>query len=252
MNPKTKLDRYSDLAPQRSSLNLLSCANFFIFNEMPRFVSRLVFIGLAALAAALSVIAQSAPSKPKEIFIDRSGNRLTNNEFVDLRLANPREKDPATRTVLDDGTVQFTIAMPRQEGTEAPMFEAPDVDAKWITADDMKGKVVVLNFWFIGCVGCMDEIPKLSALEAKYRDNQDVMILAIAPNTAQDLRRFRDREKFSYRLIPQAESLVKLYDFIGYPRNIVIGRDGKIVYWRTTVRAWDKFESVINDELAKK
>jgi thiol-disulfide isomerase/thioredoxin len=165
---------------------------------------------LAVLAAALPIFAQTAPRKPKEIFIDQAGDQLTNNEFVDLRLANPREKDPATRTVLDDGTVQFTIAKPRQEGTIAPMFEAPDIDAKWIKADDMKGKVVVLNFWFIGCIGCMDEIPKLSALEAKYRDNPDIIFLAIAPNTPQDLRAFRDREGFSYRMIGQAESLVKL------------------------------------------
>jgi peroxiredoxin len=235
----------------RSSLNLLSSVIFSIFNQMPRLEAKLVFMCVVALSAALPIIAQSAPSKPKEIFVDRSGNRLPNNEFVELRLANPREKDPATRTVLEDGTVQFTIADPRQEGTSAPMFEAPDVDAKWIRADDMKGKVVVLNFWFIGCVGCMEEIPKLSALEAKYRDDPDVIFLAIAPNTAQDLRAFRDREKFSYRLIGQAQSLVNLNDFIGYPRNIVIGRDGKVVYWRTTIRAWDKFESVINAELAK-
>jgi peroxiredoxin len=218
---------------------------------MLRLVVKLIFICLAALLASLPITAQSAQSKPKEIFVDLTGDRLTNNEFVDLRLANPREKDPATRTVLDDGTIQFTVANPRQEGTSAPMFEAPDVDAKWINAEAMKSKVVVLNFWFIGCVGCMDEIPKLSALANKYRDNPDVMFIAIAPNTPQDLRSFRNREKFTYRLIGQAESLVKLYDFIGFPRNIVIGRDGKIVYWRTTIRAWDKFESVINAELAK-
>jgi hypothetical protein len=46
-------------------------------------------------------------------------------------------------------------------------------------------------------------------------------------------------------------SLVKLFDFNGYPKNIIIGRDGKIIYWRTTVRAWDKFESVIKAELER-
>jgi hypothetical protein len=38
----------------------------------------------------------------------------------------------------------------------------------------------------------------------------------------------------------------------GYPKNIVIGRDGKIVYWRSTITAWDKFESVVRAELEKK
>ena len=37
----------------------------------------------------------------------------------------------------------------------------------------------------------------------------------------------------------------------GYPKNVVIAKDGRIVYWRSTVAAWDKFESVVRAELAK-
>lgn len=198
------------------------------------------------------MFAQAAPGKPKEIFRDAAGNLISNNEFVDLRLANSAEKfDPAVRTVLADGTVQFTVANPRQEGTVAPTFEAPDIDAHWIKTAELKGKVIVLNFWFIGCLGCMDEIPKLQETANKFRDNSDVVFIAVATNTPQELRRFRDREGFTYRHIGQALALSRLFDFIGYPKNIVIGRDGKIAYWRSRIHAWDKFESVINSELAR-
>lgn len=213
---------------------------------------KLVSICAIALLAVLPSIAQSqaAPDKQKEIFIDQAGNRLTNNEFVDLRLANSTDKeDPATRTVLEDGTVEFRIINPRQEGKAAPSFDVPDIDAKWVNTAELKGKVIVLNFWFIGCVGCMGEIPKLSALADKFKDNSDVVFLAVATNTPQELRAFLRGNKFNYRHIGQGLSLVKLFDFNGYPKNIVIGRDGKIVYWRTTVHAWDKFESVISSEL---
>ena len=218
------------------------------FDAKSFLVLRVILI-IAALCG-LS-LAQPAPNKPKEIFRDANGDLITNNEFVDLRLANPQAKDPATRTVLDDGTIEFRVASPPQEGTAAPSFEAPDVDAKWITPESLKGKVVVLNFWFIGCLGCMDEIPKLSALADKYRDNGDVAFISIATNTPQDLRAFRNREKFKYRMVGQGMALVKLFNFVGFPRNIVIGRDGKIVYWRNTIHAWDKFESVIKAELDK-
>ena len=154
---------------------------------------KLVSICAVALLAVLPSIAQSqaAPDKPKEIFIDQAGNRLTNNEFVDLRLANSTDKeDPATRTVLEDGTVEFRIINPRQEGKAAPSFDVPDIDAKWVNTAELKGKIVVLNFWFIGCVGCMGEIPKLSALADKFKDNNDVVFLAVATNTPQELRAF--------------------------------------------------------------
>jgi len=203
-----------------------------------------------ALLAALPTFAQLEPSKPKEIFLDANGNRISNNEFVDLRLANSTDKtDPATRTILDDGTVEFRIASPRQEGTAAPAFDVPDIDAKWVNSEELKGKVVVMNFWFIGCVGCMDEIPKLSTLADKFRDNKDVVFLAVATNTPQDLRTFLRGNKFNYRHIGQGTTLVNLFKFNGYPKNIVIGRDGKIIYWRSGIHAWDKFESVIQQAL---
>jgi len=52
-------------------------------------------------------------------------------------------------------------------------------------------------------------------------------------------------------MVGSANSVIGLFKFVGFPRNIVIGRDGKIAYWRTTVRAWDKFDSVVQAELAK-
>jgi peroxiredoxin len=243
--------KFGSLAEQ--CRNLLSNAIFSIFNKMNRPKTKLTSICVVALLVAASAVAQTQTNSgsPKEIFRDADGNLISNNEFVDLRLANSAEKDPATRTVLEDGTIEFRVAKPRQEGTLAPTFEAPDVDAQWINTAELKGKVLVLNFWFIGCVGCMDEIPRLSALAEKYRGNGDIMFISIATNTPQQLRAFRDREKFKYRLIGQGQALMNLFNFSGFPKNLVIGRDGKIIYWRSTIHAWDKFESVIKAELDK-
>jgi peroxiredoxin len=218
-----------------------------------RLLTRAVFLALIVLILSGLLFAQPAPNKPKEIFRDADGNLISNNEFVDLRLANSTDKmDPATRTVLEDGTIEFRVANPRQEGTVAPSFDVPDINAKWINTDELKGKVIVLNLWFIGCLGCMDEIPKLSAMADKFKDNPDVAFVAVATNTPQELRTFLRGNKFNYRHIGQGLSVMNLFKFSGYPKNIVIGRDGKIVYWRSTIHAWDKFESVINAELDKK
>lgn len=211
----------------------------------------MVGIGLASLLCS-SGLAQPPQPLPKTILLDADGNRLTDNEFVDLRLANRAGKDPATRTVLEDGTIQLQVAKVPQEGTIAPVFSAPKIDGKFIDAGDLKGKVVVLNFWFIGCPGCMEELPKLNALAGKYHDNPDVRFIAVAPNTAAELRQFLVRNKFDYEMIGNAVSIADLFKFAGYPRNVVIGKDGKIAYWRTTVRAWDKFDSLVQAELDKK
>ena len=217
-----------------------------------RLLKRTILLTLIVWVLGGLTPAQLAPSKPKEIFRDADGNLISNNEFVDLRLANSTDKeDPAVRTVLEDGTVEFRVASPRQEGTIAPSFDVPDINAKWINTDELKGKVIVLNLWFIGCTGCMDEIPKLSAMADRFKDNPDVVFIAVATNIPQDLRTFLRGNKFSYRHIGQGQSVMNLFKFSGYPKNVVIGRDGKIVYWRSNIRAWDKFESVIKTELEK-
>lgn len=219
----------------RQELKLFAAISFF---------TSLVFVCSVALG-------QSAARPPKTIFIDAAGKQITNNEFVDLRLANPSDNDIATKTVLGDGTTEFRLAAVPQEGTVAPVFEAPVIGGPAVNTGQLKGRVVVLNFWFIGCAGCITEMPKLNELAAKYSSNADIEFIALAPNTEQELRDFLARERFDYKMVGQARSIVNLFAFKGFPRNIVIGRDGKIAYWRTTVKAWDKFDAVIRAELAK-
>lgn len=219
---------------------------------LPRFLSIIVTAGLA-LGITLTVTSVSAGQTrhAKTILLDTDGNQLTDNEFVDIRLANRAGKDPATKTILEDGTVQFKLSRVPQEGKTAPYFTAPTIEGEPIDTNDLRGKVIVLNFWFIGCPGCMDEMPKLNALAARYRDNAGIRFIAVSPNTPEELRQFLSRERFDYKQVGRARSVINLFNFAGFPRNIVIGKDGRIAYWRTTVRAWDKFDSVIRDELSK-
>jgi thiol-disulfide isomerase/thioredoxin len=217
--------------------------------ELKLFATTGVFASLVFVCAVS--FGQTRAKPPKTIFIDAEGKFISNNEFVDLRLANPIGKDIATKTVLDDGTTEFRLAAVPQEGTVAPVFEAPVIGGKKVNTGQLKGKVLVLNFWFIGCAGCISEMPKLNELAAKYGSNADIEFIAIAPNTEQELRDFLARERFDYKMVGQARSIINLFAFKGFPRNIVIGRDGKIAYWRTTIKAWGKFDAVIQAELGK-
>lgn len=217
-----------------------------------RICKKLGIFALLLSGCASVLFGQSANRVPRTIFRDSGGNLISNNEFVDLRLANPSSKDPATKNLLDDGTIEFRLAKVPQEGTAAPVFEAPTIDGKILNAGNLRGKVLVLNFWFIGCPGCLSEMPKLNALVEKYRSNHAVVFIAIAPDTVQELRKFAALERFDYQMVGQARSIINLFAFSGFPRNIVVGKDGKIACWRSTVRAWDKFDSVIQAELDKK
>ena len=215
-------------------------------------------VGFGRLAAAVSVVvgvlcsaAQAQPKTPATLFFDYAGNRISNNEFVDIRMANPNYPDATRIATLDDGTVEFRLQKVPQEEAPAPEFTVRTLSGGVVSSADLKGKVVVLNFWFVGCPACIDLEPKLNAFKALFAGETDVVFLAMTADPAARVRRYLERHPFDYEQAIEAGDAMKPFIIGPYPKNIVIGRDGKIVYWRSTIRAWDKFEAVVRSEAAK-
>ncbi len=192
-----------------------------------------------------------SPKSPKTIFRDSDGNLISNNEFVDIRMANFHLPDHTLMHTLDDGTVEFRLQKIPQEGAQAPDFTARYVDGTPVNFSDLRGKVVVLNFWFIGCPACRAETPQLNSFAAKFAGDPDIEFIAVTYNAAAAVRKYTSANRIDYKLITDAKPVVSSFVIGGYPKNVVIGKDGKIVYWRSTIHAWDKFESVVRAELAK-
>ena len=207
-----------------------------------------ILLGLNCLV--LTAVAQPS-SSPRTIFIDSDGNEITNNEFVDIRIANPHYKDKTLMRSLEDGTVEFRLQKIPQEGMTAPVFSVRDLAGESITASALGGKVLVLNFWFIGCATCRAEMQHLNRLKEKFEGDERLEFIAMTADPASSVKSFLERNEFTYRQVADAQQALDSFAFSGYPRNIVISKTGEIVYWRTTVKAWDKFESVIREELLK-
>jgi peroxiredoxin len=203
-------------------------------------------IGLASFGSA----GQSRPVA-KTLFFDSDGNQITNNEFVDIRMANPNYPDRTLMKTLDDGTVEFRLQKIPQEGMKAPEFSLKTIDGETVSSSELRGRVVVLNFWFIGCPVCRAIKPKLNTFKSKFAGRDDVVFIAVTGDPAGAVKNFAKSEPLDYIQTAGAADELKKFVFNGYPKNIVISKTGEIVYWRTTVHAWDKFESVVRAELAK-
>lgn len=208
----------------------------------------ILFIAITILA--VSAFGQAKAHAPKEIFRDSDGNLISNNEFVDIRVANFSYPDSTIIKFLDDGTKEFRLQKVPQEGMPAPEFTVRTIDGKAISSSELRGKVVVLNFWFIGCPACFAMEPKLNEFKARFAGT-DVVFLAMTPDPKNALEKYLKKERFDYLQVPDAKETMSRFVFRGYPKNIVIDRQGKIVYWRSTVHAWDKFESVVRSQLEK-
>ncbi len=203
----------------------------------------------ASVVNAQSKVPTSAPGKT--VLRDSDGNLVSNNEFADIRMANFHYPDATVIKAYEDGTVEFRLQKVPQEGMLAPKFSVRTVEGKTLTPEDLNGKVVVLSFWFIGCPACRDLEPKLNEFKAKFIGDDGIVFLAMTADSASDVKKYLAKERFDYLQGVEAKDAMRSFVFAGYPKNIVIGKTGEIVYWRSIIRAWDKFEAVVRTELGK-
>ncbi len=195
--------------------------------------------------------AVSTTVRPKTIYRDSDGNLISNDEFVDIRMANFHMRDATIVKTLADGTVEFRLQKVPQEGSMAPDVVGRFVDGSPMDLAGYRGKVVVLSFWFIGCPSCRAQAPKLNELAGAFAGESDVVFISMTADPAPAVKRYLAANPLNYLAVADARAALKSFTVSGYPKNVVIGRDGRIVYWRSTIRARGKLESVIRKELAK-
>lgn len=92
------------------------------------------------------------------------------------------------------------------------------------------GKVVVFNFWFINCPPCKKEIPELNDLVAKYKENKDIVFIAIALDDAYALSGFLKSMPFNYGVVPDGRFYTDKHGVKAYPTHVVVGKDGLVKF----------------------
>jgi peroxiredoxin len=112
----------------------------------------------------------------------------------------------------------------------APSFAVTTLEGKQFELNALRGKIVVLNFWFIGCAPCIAEIPELNKLANDYKEQKDVVFLALALDAAENLREFLKKHEFGYNIAASAQdTIVGKFEANSFPTHIIIDRDGKVV-----------------------
>jgi len=114
-----------------------------------------------------------------------------------------------------------------EEVVTATPFEVTDIEGNTYSLEELKGKVVVLNFWFIGCAPCRIEIPGLNEMVGLY-DQQEVVFIAFALDDKDSLSQFLTESPFKYQIIPDAFEQADAYRVQGYPTHIIIDKKGNI------------------------
>jgi len=88
-------------------------------------------------------------------------------------------------------TAKTRLLMMNRPGPE--LSGLVDLEGKPVSAEMMKGKIVILDFWATWCVPCMQEMPYFHKVFEKYRNNKDVMFMVVnsgSNNTIEDARKW--------------------------------------------------------------
>jgi peroxiredoxin len=122
----------------------------------------------------------------------------------------------------------FTEKLTILNGCSIPIVAFKDIDDQVLDISLLKGKTLVINFWYIGCAPCRAEIPGLNELASKYRD-ENIAFLAFALDKPDPLRNFLKKHSFEYRIIPNSQAIADKFCIVtGYPTNIIVGPEGKV------------------------
>jgi cytochrome c biogenesis protein CcmG/thiol:disulfide interchange protein DsbE len=151
--------------------------------------------------------------------------------------ANMRRIGKFFRTMLlGAALVSAGVAIPVSAGSEkvkvgeqAPDFTLTLIDGTKIKRDELRGQVVVLNYWATWCGPCRQELPLLDA----YYDLQKAHGLRVfAVATEDSVSPYFMKKLFAAMHMQPTRKIKGPYEVIGnaVPTNIIIGRDGRVRY----------------------
>ena len=100
------------------------------------------------------------------------------------------------------------------------------IDGSVKSFSEYKGKLLVINFWYINCGPCIVEMPYLNQLVDKYQ-NEDIQFLALSFDTIPDIKSFLNKTEFKYEHGSISRSM--MYDFTPVaPGHFIVDADGVI------------------------
>jgi peroxiredoxin len=144
---------------------------------------------------------------------------------------------------------QFAEALSKLEAADASRqqadFTLSDLQGKPWHLRDLRGKVVLVNFWATWCPPCRKEMPDLQALYEKYKD-QGFVVVSISDEQAAKVQPFITERKITYPvLLDPGRKVNDLFQVEGIPKSFVYDRAGKLVAQSIDMRTRNQFQAMI-------
>jgi len=134
-----------------------------------------------------------------------------------------------SRGTEEPATASAASAEASGDARSMPAFELTDLEGNLMRSDDLRGKVVLVNFWATWCGPCVSEIPMLNGVYRKYRD-RGFLLLGVVNQSgdAAAVARFVKRAGIEYPVLIGTDAVARQYEVFAFPTDYLIDREGKI------------------------
>ncbi|ALL06302.1 hypothetical protein AQ505_12820 [Pedobacter sp. PACM 27299] len=192
-------------------------------------------------------IFNSIPCETVYNVIKKNFDDLLRDKLIELTFLNYAQQPGVNElisnalSVVKDSACLNTIKQfknARMEGEKAFNFSFEDSKGKKITLNDLKGKVVILDTWFNGCLGCVGLARRMEPIIDKYKNNPDIIFLGV--NVDQDRKRFIDgmnsglygAKQTVYAFTSgkgQHDPFLLYYQYSSFPNLLLIDKQGYVI-----------------------
>ena len=140
----------------------------------------------------------------------------------------------------------FAAAALLMGGKTAPAVTFISIKGEKIATADLRGKVVLVNFWATWCEPCRDEMPSIQRLRDRLAGKPFVVLAVNLDEPESRIRNFLSKMPLDFPiLVDQEKVATTAWKVRTLPTSFIIGRDGRIRYSLTGELAWDH-DSVVN------
>ena len=116
-------------------------------------------------------------------------------------------------------------------GDDVPEFVVEMFDGQKINIKDLKGKIVLINFWATWCPPCQEELKRVQKEIIDRFKGKDFVFLAISREESKEqVKKFRERNGYTFPMgLDPERRIYSKFATATIPRNFIIDKKGKIV-----------------------